>query len=624
MGRLEIDSDYLPRILIIDDQYGRCLASGQPNRLRHAWRMTHGLIDETGDKAATETKPRGKPVARVVFHSGQQPGIVEIGTEIVNDIAGTMQFIRDGWEGNTQNRWACVLVDLEFLTGKVTNDSSRDEAGAPEGVPSDRSPHSYFGLRLIDEIRNTFPDLPVVILSSNKQHQDAISERYERKGVKEFIDKQCTAEELRSFIWDEGLIPDELGLNVGFSLSLLKALRTARKAASTKSFVMVTGETGTGKQPLVQYLMQWSARSGRSPQLEFNCAKLESELGGSQLFGHIKGAYTHATFDKVGIIEAANGGDLFLDELSWLSREYQAKLLKVIEDGNLTRLGEDENKFRKVDVRIIGGTNANLDELVAQKQFQSDFLFRVDVIKIELPPLSSRFEDLKCLVANFIRKFDRQPNPRRIGTGLLEHLMSYSWPGNIRELSNRVQRACVFARNARNLLPEDIALPKEVIGKKATSRLSNDLPTETTLQAKDDIFPLTLTPQSTSIDSFLPATLSVCEFLEWVRNIELTADTLEELRGTFSFKDHAGAFDESVESAAIRILLLALQRSVNDVDARNGDFNFEKAAQVLVDDDSVKKTKIDQLIKKFSQGLTGVAGEQLLAAVEKKKNKSTP
>lgn len=613
----EIESEYKPRILIIDDQYGRSLRNEQSNDLRHSWRMTHGLVDVTGDASATSNKPKGQIIARAVFHSGQTPASVGIGDTIQNDLEAAVEAVRKGWECNPKDRWACVLVDLEFVTGVVSEASSQDEAGGPTQDVQSRSPADYFGLELIDAIKTKFPDLPVVILSSNKKDQAAISERYEGQGVKVFIDKQCSREELQNYIWDEGLVPDEMNLSLGYSLPLLKALRLARKAARTRSPVLITGESGTGKQPLAEYLMQWSAKLTNGPQLEFNCANLERETGGSQLFGHIRGAFTGATSDKIGLIEAADRGDLFLDELHRLRKDGQAKLLKVVENGRLTRLGEDEAKYKKVDVRIIGGSNADLDGLVKQGEFLHDLFYRLSVFTIELPPLTQRFEDLELIVTELIQRLDKQEHPRKIGTGLLQHLMTYTWPGNIRELSKKIEHACGLNREAQHLLPRDIPLPAP------PQSLPQADPGQERVAPKNGQ-PPNLGRETPADQAKLGPEMSVAEFLDFLENVQFTVETDEELRGVFSSgKEILGKYEKASNTAITRLVLLALDKCVAEADAREMNYNFSKTIQLLVDA-AVRTTKFNRFVQTHCLSLEGPVGDQFRKAWEKKKSETKP
>lgn len=612
-----INSDYLPRILIIDDQYGRSLRDGTQNDLRHTWRRTHGLMDETGDASSSKTKPQGKTIARAVFFSGQTPSPVGIGDKIANDLPGILEAIRKGWECTPQDRWACVLVDMKFVTGTVTKESSEDESGAPTGNKAGQAATEYFGLEIIEAIKTEYPDLPVVILSSNKQNQDAISERYELQGVKVFIDKQCTPEELQNYIWDEGLVPDELKLSLGYSLPLLKALRLARKVARSRDSVLIRGETGTGKQPLALYLMQWSAKLTNGPQLEFNCATLQSEIGGSQLFGHLKGTFTHAISDTTGIIDAADGGDLFLDELALLNLEGQEKLLKVIENKKLTRLGETPDKYREVDVRIIGGTNANLEQMVADGRFKHDWLHRLNVVSIDLPPLRERFDDLELIVNGLIQKHDKQDRPRKIGTGLLEHLKTYSWPGNIRELENMIKRDCIQSPTGQHLLPRDMPLPITVPpdnrpGRPVTAQ--NGFVGQEII-ARDGAFPSSISANPE---------MSVGDFVEFLENVRFTVESDEELRGIFSSgKDVLGKYDKASNIVITRLVLLALEKCVSAADARELNFNFSKTIQLLVDA-GVKTTKFNRFVETHCLSLEGPVGEQFKRAWEKKKASTKP
>lgn len=618
---MDNDLNILPRILIIDDQLGRQLAGGKSNSLRHAWRLTHGLLDVSGDGSATQNAPRGKTIARAVFHSGQVPSAVEKGSEVQNDLRGTLDVVRKGWlECAPRDRWACVLVDLEFLTGKVTDRSSQDEPGAPEGRDQDRQPGSYFGLSLIDAIKKEFPELPVVILSSNKRHQELISERYEQTGVKVFIDKQCSLEELQDYIVNEGLIADSTELNVGYSLKLLQALRLARKFAKTRSPVLITGKSGTGKQRIAEYLNQFSLQTRNGPFVQFNCANIEKEIGYSQLFGHVKGAFTNAVADRIGLFEAAKGGELFLDELAWFDPVGQAKLLNVIEDGKVTRMGD--TKFIDVDVRVLAGTNADLDKLIAEGKLLEDLYFRLNVVNISLPTLAERMDDLEMLVNSLIRKFDRRERPRKIGNGLLEYLRSYSWPGNIRELSNLIEAACGRDQEALHLLPGDVLIPLRVKDRQTDSVVrSNSFDRSSVAAGGDQPIEKPPLPEGLRIagsDNSLPQKLTVDELFSYLEKVELAADKPDELRGLFGSEER---FVEISNTLATRLILLAMDKCSSESEREAGEYNFQKTIQLLYDSGKVKTTKFNQIVAKYCLELKGPIGDEFRERWNRKKQK---
>jgi len=215
-----------------------------------------------------------------------------------------------------------------------------------------------------------------------------------------------------------------------------EVLRLARRAAVGDSKVLVTGESGVGKDLVARTLHAESARS-RGPFVAVNCAGLTETLLESELFGHVKGSFTGAYRDKIGKLQAADRGTLFLDEVGEMSLRMQALLLRFLESGELQRVGADE-RGRRVDVRVVAATNRNLAERVAAGEFREDLLYRLRVIHIHVPPLRERRADIRPLVAHFARRRDSQTE---FTTQALELLERYRWPGNVRELQNIVEHA---------------------------------------------------------------------------------------------------------------------------------------------------------------------------------------
>jgi transcriptional regulator with GAF, ATPase, and Fis domain len=216
------------------------------------------------------------------------------------------------------------------------------------------------------------------------------------------------------------------------------------KAAHSDAPIIIFGESGTGKE-LVARAIHDQGRRKDGPYVQLNCAALNADLLESELFGHVKGAFTGAFRHRIGRFEAANGGDLFLDEIGDIPLSIQVKLLRVLESRRFERVGDHHPV--SVDVRIISATNKNLVELIAQKQFRGDLFFRINVIPIHLPPLRERREDIPVLVNTFIQHL--QPLTGKSITGLtpdaLRRFMDYSWPGNVRELKSALEYAFVVA-----------------------------------------------------------------------------------------------------------------------------------------------------------------------------------
>jgi DNA-binding NtrC family response regulator len=231
---------------------------------------------------------------------------------------------------------------------------------------------------------------------------------------------------------------------VGRSRQVQEMIRTAELVAASKSTVLITGETGTGKELLARAIHDRSAQRDR-PLIKVNCAAIPETLLESELFGHVRGAFTGAVQNKKGKFALADGSSIFLDEIGTMSLTLQAKLLRVLQEREVEPLGSD--RPQRVDVRVIAATNRNLPQMVAEGKFLDDLFFRLNVIPITLPPLRERKEDIKGLVEHFVKKHAQRAGRtfERIDEKFLESLSDYSWPGNIRELENTIERAVVLS-----------------------------------------------------------------------------------------------------------------------------------------------------------------------------------
>lgn len=234
---------------------------------------------------------------------------------------------------------------------------------------------------------------------------------------------------------------------VGQSAPILKIIKQIDVVAPTDASVLINGESGTGKELIARAIHQASRRSAH-PLIRVNCAAIPTELFESEFFGHIRGAFTGAVRDRVGRFELADGGTLFLDEIGEIPLELQSKLLRVLQEGQFERVGEE--RTRKVDVRIIAATNRDLRQEVAARHFREDLYFRLNVFPIQSPALRDRPMDIAPLAAHFLKQVGKRLNMpgRRLRNSDIERLQHYSWPGNIRELQNVIERALITSTGA--------------------------------------------------------------------------------------------------------------------------------------------------------------------------------
>jgi formate hydrogenlyase transcriptional activator len=272
-------------------------------------------------------------------------------------------------------------------------------------------------------------------------------------------EKLYLEEEIRTSADFEGI--------VGQSSALRQVLQLAETVASSDSSVLLLGETGTGKELIARAIHDRSHRKDRT-FVKLNCAAIPSGLLESELFGHERGAFTGAITQKIGRLELADQGTLFLDEVGDIPLELQPKLLRVLQDGEFERLGSTRTK--KVDVRLVAATNRDLDRMIEERQFRSDLFYRLNVFPIRVPPLRERLEDIPLLVRYFSQKYARQMGKRieSIPAGAMRKLSRWHWPGNVRELQNLVERAVILTRSSTLA----ISVPELANGRENLSRLS--------------------------------------------------------------------------------------------------------------------------------------------------------
>jgi two-component system nitrogen regulation response regulator NtrX len=319
--------------------------------------------------------------------------------------------------------------------------------------------------------------LPVAMISGHGTITDAMQAT--RLGAFDFIEKPFTSErvlvtvqkglELRSLRRENRELKLAMEAKyeiVGNSAALRKVLEAVQRAAPTNATVMLLGESGVGKELVARTIHRNSPRAGQR-FIQVNCAAIPEELIESELFGHEKGSFTGATEKQIGKFEQADRGTIFLDEVGDMSAKTQAKVLRVLQEQEVERLGSA--RTIKVDVRVIAATNKNLEDAIARGEFREDLYFRLNVIPILVPPLRDRREDIPALVHHFARLTGEEHNlkPKRFEPRAMEVLQRYRWRGNIRELRNTVERVMIMA-------PDDLIrvedLPAEVRGEQQAAR----------------------------------------------------------------------------------------------------------------------------------------------------------
>src|SRR3989449_7415671 len=328
------------------------------------------------------------------------------------------------------------------------------EREGPDLVLLDVKMPGMDGLEVLERLRSMNESLPVVVISGHGTISTAVEAT--KKGAFDFIEKPFASERvlvsLRNAL-DQGRLRDENRTLkkavevrhqlIGESTSLKQVMAAVGRAAPTNATVLIQGESGVGKELVARTIHRNSLRS-RERFVQVNCAAIPEELIESELFGHEKGSFTGATEKQVGKFEQADRGTIFLDEVADMSAKTQAKVLRVLQEGEVERLGSA--RTIKVDVRVIAATNKNLEEEIEKGRFREDLYFRLAVIPIYVPPLRERPEDVAPLVRHYMDYFSRENNvrPKRITPAALDLLQRYRWKGNIRELRNTVERLIIM------------------------------------------------------------------------------------------------------------------------------------------------------------------------------------
>lgn len=315
------------------------------------------------------------------------------------------------------------------------------------------------GMEILTKIKEETPETPVIIITGFASIESAVEAM--RRGAFDYLAKPFSPEGLRVItkkaLGSRKIILENLYLRkeleaktefdtvVGKSKALKEVLDIVRRVSPTESTVLITGESGTGKELIAREIHNHSPRNN-GPFVAVDCGALVETLFESELFGHVRGSFTGAYETKHGRFEVANGGTIFFDEISNISLNIQANLLRVIQEREVTRIGS--SKLIKVDVRILAATNEDLANVVREGKFREDLFYRLSVVPVHLPPLRERKEDIPLLVEHFLQKYNKRAKRSIISISpqVKKALMDYEWPGNIRELENTIERAVVLSK----------------------------------------------------------------------------------------------------------------------------------------------------------------------------------
>ncbi len=366
-------------------------------------------------------------------------------------------------EASQREILAGFLIKKKF---KITQASSAYDAigvikkHSIDLVLSDYKMPGRTGFDLLTEVKSLSPETDIVLMTAFGTIEGAVAAM--RAGAFDYISKPIDLDELelliqrlrerRELLSENKLLREQLVEKYSFegiiaeSASMQTVLSTASRVADTHAPILIRGESGTGKEVIAKVLHFNSSRRSK-PFIAVNCAALNENLLESELFGHEKGAFTGADRQHKGRFEAANGGTIFLDEIGDVSLAIQVKLLRVLQEHQIQRVGGTETI--NIDVRVIAATNKNLEEAIRNKSFREDLFYRLNVITIEIPPLRKRREDIRPLLEYFLLKFSKDHKRKKLNFSkeAWDILLRYDFPGNVREVENIVQRAVILSRN---------------------------------------------------------------------------------------------------------------------------------------------------------------------------------
>ena len=348
------------------------------------------------------------------------------------------------------------------------------------------------GLKLLSEVKQQNSNVDFIVMTAFASVDTAIEAM--KKGALDYVTKPFKVDEIKLAIsksFEQKQLKAEnqelkrrlkqeftLDSFMGNSIEIVKIKQMVEKIAQTEATVLLLGESGTGKELIARAIHSYSPRANQ-PFVSINCAALPESLLESELFGHSKGSFTGAIKDKEGLFKVADGGTFFLDEIGETSPAIQVKLLRVLEQKEITPVGE--TKPIPVDVRLVAATNQDLEQKVQAKQFRADLFYRLNVLPVCIPPLRQRKEDIPLLCAHFIQRHCQRLNlkEKSLNPEVLELLVSYHWPGNVRELENILERAIILSANHKISVSD---LPRQISEGKTTTFVQEEGPSHPSLE----------------------------------------------------------------------------------------------------------------------------------------------
>ena len=419
------------------------------------------LKSTEGSTANSGARKPGEPEQRLLVVEDNEDARKSMQKLLQTGVGGTVDAVGDGakaLEMLTERPYSVVITDLKMPR--------------------------MSGLQLIKEIQERRLNSTIIVTTGFGSIEEAVQAI--QMGAYEFLTKPADPQHLcllvkralreRTLQDEVAALREQLAGRHSFqnvlskSPHMLEIFNLIGHIATTTTTVLIEGETGTGKEMIARAIHQASAATRKGSLVAINCAALPETLLESELLGHEKGSFTGATIQRKGRFEQAHGGTIFLDEVGDIPMSMQVKLLRVLQERRFERVGGTDSI--EVDVRVIGATNRSLQRLVKEGKFREDLFYRLNVVKIDLPPLRDRLEDIPLLATYFAEKYSRPGQPPCVVTPeAMERLLGYSWPGNIRQLENALERACVTARDGQ-IFPEN--LPAELIGN-TPSRTSSSI-----------------------------------------------------------------------------------------------------------------------------------------------------